>query len=126
MTHQNPAYWTTYSAILGSVLARRRAEIGADQRTMASNLQVSQTTWSRIERGESPITAPQLFEAAHFLGVPPSQFVAEADAIVADLRRADVKIYRHKPKEPSGIGLALAGAGALALAMSLLKKADDE
>lgn len=121
----NAPYWTTYSAVLGSVLARYRAELGFDQRGMAANLTISQATWSRIERGESPITAPQLFEAAHFLKIQPYQLVQEADGIVENLRRAGVTIYTHKPKDPSGVGLALAGAGALAVAMALLKKGSD-
>ena len=121
---EQQTYWTTYSAVLGSVLARVRAELGFDQRAMAAKLSISQATWSRIERGESPITAAQLYDVGRYLKVQPHTFMKEADTIVGNLERAGVIIYHQKPKEPSGVGLALAGAGALALAMALLSKGD--
>ena len=123
---QQETYWTTYSAVLGSVLARVRSQLGFDQRAMAAQLSISQATWSRIERGESPITAGQLFDVGKYIGVQPHEFMKEADGIVVNLERAGVIIYHQNPKEPSGVGLALAGAGALALAMALLKKGDQE
>ena len=123
---EQPTYWTTYSAVLGSVLARVRSELGFDQRSMAAKLSISQATWSRIERGESPITAAQLFDVGRYLRVQPHTLMKEADTIVANLERSGVIIHHQKPKEPSGVGLALAGAGALALAMALLSKGEED
>ena len=125
MTEQKPQ-WTTYSAVLGAVLARHRAELGFHQRAMADNLSISQATWSRIERGESPISAGQLYEVSQYLKLRPSQLVAEADTITHNLQRQGVIIYHQKPEQPSGMGLALAGAGGFALAMALLKKDDGD
>ena len=124
MTANKPHQWTTYSAIVGSVLARHRAELGLDQRAFAARLSISQATWSRIERGLSSITAAQLSEVSDSLDLHPNEIVAEADYITQQLITNGVRVYHYRPEKPAGPALALAGAGALALAMALLKKGD--
>ena len=126
MTRNQPQQWTTYSAIVGSVLARHRSERGLDQRAFAAGLSISQATWSRIERGLSSITAAQLADVSDYLDLQPNEVVAEADYIVQQLIARGVRVYHYRPEKPVGPTLALAGAGALALAMALLKKSDQE
>ncbi|MBN1944778.1 MAG: helix-turn-helix transcriptional regulator [Bradymonadales bacterium] len=120
-----PSQWTTYSAIVGSVLARYRANLGIGQVELSQNLSISQATWSRIERGAAPITLEQLSEVAHYLGVHPHQVVQEADIIVEQLRRRGVEVYHRRPEQPVGPGLILLGAGALAGLVALLAKGEE-
>ena len=57
--------WTTYSAIVGSVVARRRRELGLGQAQFAQNLAISQPTYSRIERGAAPALLPLQLRDPH-------------------------------------------------------------
>lgn len=70
---------TTYGAMVGSALLERRLELGIEQAMVASAAGVSQSTWSRIERGVSPCTIEQLRTASDMLQSTPSALIARAD-----------------------------------------------
>ena len=126
MTSTETSQWTTYPAILGSVLARHRIERGLGQVELVENLPVTQSTWSRIERGVAPITAEQLSEVAELFGLHPHQLLYEADSIAGHLRQHGVIVYHRRPADPNRSGLIAFGAGALAgLALALLANSGD-
>ena len=58
---------TTYPAVLGAVLVRKRKEMGLDQVTVAKKVGVSRTTWSRVENGEVALSIDQLPKVAEVL-----------------------------------------------------------
>ncbi len=114
---------TTYSAVVGRVVAMRRQRCRLDQAEIAAKVRVSQPTWSRIETGESALTVEQLALAARALRASPTEILEQADQAVAGLKRRGVAVQYGSTKEFAKQGLALIGAVALGvLILSVLSR----
>jgi transcriptional regulator with XRE-family HTH domain len=77
---------TTYSAIVGSILAQERISKRLNQGAIAEAVGVGTSTWSRIEKGESSISVDQLKLAAEALQQTPGRILdmaAEAERAIA-------------------------------------------
>lgn len=123
---------TTYQAIVGRVLVRIRKEIGVEQGALAKAVGVNQSTWSRIERGESTLSVEQLFLAASFLRINPSVVILESEAALKSLKNQNVAVSGSKDLDKRvAQGVALIGVGALgaligAAASRRTKKPEDD
>ena len=105
---------TTYQAIVGSVLVGIRKELGVEQSALAKAVGVNQSTWSRIERGESALSIEQLFLAANHLQIKPSIVIHNSEKAVQSLRSQKVVVSVSKNMDKRvGQGVALIGASAL-------------
>ena len=67
--HQNPRMATTSNAVLGHLLALIRRRRHLTQAQVAEALGLAGSTWSRVEKGETPITVEQLRVVADKLDV---------------------------------------------------------
>jgi transcriptional regulator with XRE-family HTH domain len=104
----------TIQSIIGRVIVKIRKNGGTEQGRLAAAVGVTQSTWSRIERGESSLSVEQLFVAANFLGVSVSTIINEAEIAIDDLTAQGVQIRTNKvASEKSGSGAAIIGAAAL-------------
>ncbi len=99
---------TTYPALVGNIIASLRKEMSIGQAEFSAMIGVGQSTWSRIEKGESALTVEQLAKAAMQLGLQPHQLLAAVDGARESL-------------EAQGIGTLLdrIGAGNMALLGSI-------
>lgn len=105
---------TTYQAIVGSVLVGIRKELGVEQSALAKAVGVNQSTWSRIERGESALSIEQLFLAANHLQIKPSIVIHNSEEALQSLRSQKVVVSVSKSVDKRvGQGVALIGASAL-------------
>jgi len=118
---------TTYQAVVGGVLFKMRREQGIDQRLQAKAIGVTQSTWSRIERGESSLSVAQLANAAQYLGVDASTVLLKVESAVAELRERGVTIRVASTQDSkSAAGIAMIGAAALGVLIgSALSKSRD-
>lgn len=109
---------TSYSAIVGQVLFNLRQERDIKQGDMASAVNIGQSTWSRIEKGEVALSIDQLARAADYLGCLPSDVLRWADQAAEQIKQKEkVEVSNDRPvdiKEKSNAGALLLGAGALA------------
>jgi transcriptional regulator with XRE-family HTH domain len=76
---------TTYPALVGNVLAQFRKEKGIGQAEFGALVGIGQSTWSRIEKGESALTIEQLAKAAYHLELAPHELLAVVDGAQKDL-----------------------------------------
>ncbi len=104
---------TTYSAVVGQVLAVERENAGFNQGVFAGQMGISQATWSRIEKGNSGLSIEQLAHAARLLKRSPSEILQLADDVVQDLREKNMKVEESR-KQGSNAGLLLLGGAAIA------------
>jgi len=70
---------TTYPALVGNVIARLRKEMGLGQAEFAAMVGLGQSTWSRVEKGQSALTIELLARAAEALGLQPHELLAIVD-----------------------------------------------
>lgn len=77
---------TTYPALVGNVLAQLRKERGIGQAEFGALVGIGQSTWSRIEKGESALTIEQLAKAAAQLDLAPHELLAVVDGAVDNLQ----------------------------------------
>ncbi len=109
---------TSYSAIVGQVLANLRQERDIKQGEMSAAVNIGQSTWSRIEKGEVALSIDQLARAAHHLGCLPSDVLNWADQAAAKMQREKVEVLNDRPvdvkQKSNNVGALLLGGGALA------------
>ncbi len=82
-----PNAFTTYPALVGSILAtlRKQEDPPLTQQQVADAVGVSVSTWSRIETGETALTVEQLAMAASTLGTSPGAILGAADIKLIEL-----------------------------------------
>ena len=103
---------TTYQAIVGEVIVLRRKDMGLNQADLAQRIGISQSAWSRVEKGLSNLTVEQLTKVASVLGVAPNQIIAEADQAKVALQHDGVQVAGTKS---DATGWLLLGAAAIGL-----------
>ncbi|PCJ37490.1 MAG: hypothetical protein COA75_04415 [Cellvibrionales bacterium] len=119
---------TTYQSVIGRVIVRFRKELTVDQGSLAAAVGVTQSTWSRIERGESSLTVEQLASAAECLRVNSSTILSDTEKAVRELKSQGVLVKMTKVSEKKdNSGAAIIGAAALgALVGAALIKSSSE
>lgn len=103
---------TTYQAIVGEVIALHRKEHGLNQFELAKRLGMSQSAWSRVEKGLSNLTLEQLSKVSRVLGLLPNEIISKADQARKELEASGVSVAENKS---DAIGWLLLGAAAIAL-----------
>ena len=105
---------TTYPTIVGRVLANLRTQAGLEQNQLALKLGLSQSAWSRIERGGTALTIEQLASVAALLHKTPSEVLAIADRSVEMARAQGIKVMTNRQPDDTA-GLAWIAAATLAI-----------
>ena len=120
---------TTYSAVLGVVLANIRKRIGVDQKEMADRMGLSQASYSRLEGGKSAFSVDQMFQASSALGVSGDELNRQLNATILHLETNGVTVVpqlrgssTQAKDEGVGLGHIIAGAALGALLIGLLSK----
>ena len=108
---------TTTSAVLGAVLAQLRSEKGMTQGDLACKVGLSNSTWSRIEKGESGLSPDQLRAAALALGTTRGRILDLADAAEAEMESRGVQVEATNTPV-AALAKALSVTGATAGAVS--------
>lgn len=101
-----------YPAVVGQVLARLREERGLKQGDMATRVGLSQSAYSRLEKGDSVMNLAQLHKVCVELGVAPSEVTKRADFYEMQLKAQGVQVLHEKPESPAAlmVGLGLLAA----------------
>ncbi len=114
---------TTYPAIVGRILVDLRKRAGIGQDVVAGAMGITQSTLSRVERGESALTVEQLARAAKSLGESAGSILSMADSAVLELDAQGVSVSYERSTLEIDTGLVLIGAAALgALIAAVLSK----
>ncbi len=79
MSSQSVSGNTTYPALVGNIIAQLRKERGFGQAEFAAMVGLGQSTWSRIEKGESALTVEQLAKTAEQLEIKPHELLVLVD-----------------------------------------------
>ncbi len=79
MSSQSVSGNTTYPALVGNIIAQLRKERGFGQAEFAAMVGLGQSTWSRIEKGESALTVEQLAKTAEQLDMKPHELLVLVD-----------------------------------------------
>jgi len=116
---------TTYSAVLGVVLANARKQQGVEQGEMAKRMGLSQASYSRLEGGKSSLSVDQLYMAAGALRLNSDDITARLNNTIAELRAGGVNVVplirgnATGAKDGNEVGALLAGAALGALVFGL-------
>jgi transcriptional regulator with XRE-family HTH domain len=103
-----------YATLVGQTLSWYRQLAAVEQTTVADAVGVTQSTWSKIERGESALTVEQFAKAASALGRSPLEIMQAVEHSLTQLQLQGVQVLRDRPNPPISGG-ALLGIAALAL-----------
>jgi len=120
---------TTFSAVLGVVLANLRKVKGIEQGEMARKMGVSQASYSRLESGKSSFSVDQLYLAAQALEIDGPELTHRLNNAVQQLNGNGVPVIAplraNATKAGESVvdpGSMLMGAGLAALLIGMLTK----
>lgn len=110
---------TSYPAIIGRILEHSRKEAGLDQKVIAEGLGLTQSAWSRIERGQSGLSMEQLLRVSSILGKKPHEIIADADQATSRLKEDGITVHPNVVSKPDDTiaWLALAALGLMVVAI---------
>lgn len=117
----------TYTALVGAVITDLRNQKVISQGDLAKGVGMSQSAWSRIEKGGAVMSVDQLARAAKKLGVLPGEILARADNTARQMQAQGFEVSYEKPQRSPESGdnsglLFLGGAALAALIYAANKK----
>ncbi len=83
---------TTFSAVLGVILAQLRRDLEIEQAEMAARMGLSQASYSRLEGGKSAFTVDQMYQASAALGMTPEQIHRQMASTLDQLKSNGMKV----------------------------------
>jgi transcriptional regulator with XRE-family HTH domain len=94
-----PKMTTTHRAVLGAVLQKlkKEGELDLKQSDLAAAAGVGASTWSRVEKGDNPLTTEQLRKVAERLGTRPSTILALAEESAKELEAKGIAVLDEFP-----------------------------
>ncbi len=121
---------TSFSAVLGVVIANHRKRQLIDQAPFAAKMGLSQASYSRLESGKAVFTIEHLYSMSEILGVPAQQLLEEVERYKASLQKEHVQVQpavranssQAKGQQGPGVGTFVAGAALGAIIMSALTR----
>lgn len=99
---------TSYPSVLGQVLAYHREQVGLSQADLAHVAGVTQSTWSKVERGHSSLAMEQLRLVAPAVRTTPTKIVDEAERAADALRASGVEVRPHRLDATDAVAIGLA------------------
>lgn len=105
-----------YPAIVGQLLAQAREQRNVKQGDLALRVGLSQSAFSRLEKGESVMNLAQLHRVCTELEVAPSDVLKRADAVEHQLRAQGVQVQHEKPEDAGALVVGFALLAALLIA----------
>jgi transcriptional regulator with XRE-family HTH domain len=118
-----PSAVMPYNTLIGKILQRHREHIGKNQSEVAEVAGLTQSAYSRIESGQSPLTLPHLHAISYALGIKPDEVLKEADQIAGKLVSQNVSVPFDKPENSDDTKAALLiGLGILLLILAATSK----
>ena len=109
----------TYGALLGRIIEYRRKQLAVNQDVLAGALGISQSAYSRLEKGQSAMTVQQLRAVAPHVKTTPGQLLTEVEQYAALYQRQGGQIIEDK--EESSVGGVLVALGILATILAASK-----
>jgi transcriptional regulator with XRE-family HTH domain len=113
---------STYPAVVGAVLAKLREQKGLQQSQVAAAIQVSQSTWSRIERGDAVLTLEQLAAAARVLQTTPQAILGHADRAVEHMKQRGIHVRPQRASEGLSNTEVLIAVAAILIIVALVMR----
>lgn len=110
-TVDRPEGALAYPAVVGQILASIREQRGEKQGDVAARVGLSQSAYSRLEKGDSVMNLAQLHKVSAELGLTPGAVLQRADGIEKQLKAQGVHVL---PEKPDNAAAALVGLGLLA------------
>lgn len=108
-----------YRLLVGKVVAFRREQLGLFQEHLASNLHMTQASWSRLENGQTPFTVELLALAATALRTTSTAILTEADRATTLLTAKGYHVVKAK-REIKSEWEPLAAAALVGILLALL------
>jgi transcriptional regulator with XRE-family HTH domain len=96
-----------YGALLGRVIEHHRTQRKVQQEQIATSLGITQSAYSKLEKGQSAISVMQLNTVAACLQMQSSTILQDAERYAAHLRQQGVEITNEK-QDSSAAGLLIA------------------
>jgi transcriptional regulator with XRE-family HTH domain len=106
----------TYDELLGRIIAHRREGLGLLQEPFASALGITQSAYSRLEKGQSAMSVTQLRTIARLVQATPGKLLEETDIFARTFERQGGELIKEKQESSAAPLLVALGLLAAMLA----------
>lgn len=113
---------TSYPAVIGRILEHERKKLGFDQGDVANKLGLTQSAWSRIERGQSGLSMEHLIKISEILNTKPHKIIANADQASEQLEHDGITVHPNVLTNSDKVIAALSLAALGVMILAILKK----
>ena len=118
---------TSFSSVLGVVIANKRKELGIEQTDLSKALGLTQASYSRLESGKSTFSVDQMFICSKAMNVSVLDIISAVEKTVKNLESNQVVQVKMPPRgnaknAESDLGAFVAGAALTALLIGLAAK----
>ena len=103
----------SYSVLVGRVVEHHRKQQGVQQTEMAEAMGISQSAYSRLEKGESAMNVTQLLLAATRLSTTSAAILQQAELLAKKMRAQGVEVANDNEVSVGGLLIALGILAAL-------------
>jgi transcriptional regulator with XRE-family HTH domain len=110
--------YISFSAVLGSLISSKRTGLGFSQETLAKKMHITRVTLSKIENGDTNISAQKL---ALLDTIFRSNLMQETKDKIELLEKNKVEINYSDKEDKNNAGKYIAGAAAIAALFALLR-----
>lgn len=86
--------FTTRPAVLGAVIIEIRRQLGLTQKDLAERMMLSQSAWSRIEKGLALVNIVQLDNVSEELGYTTHDLFLLRDKALDKFQEAGIEIFK--------------------------------
>ncbi len=108
----------TYATLVGRIVEHHRRQQGIHQEAMAQSIGISQSAYSRLEKGQTAMSVTQLRLIAEELSTTPDRLLRDSAQYASRLRAQGVDVTDEKPNSAAGVLIALGILAALLAAGS--------
>lgn len=104
---------TKYRAILGKVLETQRNALKKNQQEFATEINASQSAWSRVETGQSSLSVEEFVVVCQALKLRPEEALQRVHRSIDYLQKRGVRVVMRPGKDDEDDSAAWLGAAAL-------------
>ncbi|NNN18756.1 MAG: helix-turn-helix transcriptional regulator [Acidimicrobiaceae bacterium] len=103
----------TYATLVGRIVEHHRKQQGIHQEAVAQTVGISQSAYSRLEKGQTAMSVTQLRLIAEVLNTTPERLLQHTAQYANQLRAQGVDVTDEKPNSAAGVLIALGILAAL-------------
>ncbi len=106
---------TSYTIIVGAIIGHLRKKKGLGQKDIAEKLDITQSAWSKLERGDTCLSITQLNQISQILEIPANRILRHAEKAQEKLKKENIEVLDKPLSQPNDKALFILGVAVVSV-----------